>query len=63
MNYMPSAQNALGYAAALAEKTGAELRVAYIDEAPPDQDSQDALRQLCDWVPATIRAHCAVREV
>jgi nucleotide-binding universal stress UspA family protein len=63
VNYRPSAQRALGYAAALAEKTGAELRVAHIVEAPPDRDSQDALRQLCDWVPATIRAHCAVKEV
>ena len=63
VNYMPAAQRALGYAAALAEKTGAELRVAHIDEAPPDRDSQDALRQLCDWVPATVRAHCAVKEV
>ncbi len=63
VNYMPSAQRALGYAAALAEKTGAELRVAHIDEAPPDRDSQDALRRLCDWVPSTIRAHCAVKEV
>jgi nucleotide-binding universal stress UspA family protein len=63
VNYMASAQHALGYAAALAEKTGAELSVAHIDEAPADRDSQDSLRQLCDWVPATVRAHCTVREV
>jgi len=63
VNYMASAQRAMGYAASLAEKTGAELTVAHIDEAPEGGDSQDSLRQLCDWVPAAVRTRCAVREV
>ena len=63
INYMPSAEESLRYAASLAEKTGAELTVAHIDEAPQGGDSRDSLRQLCDWVPAEVRTRCAVREV
>lgn len=63
VNYSPSSQTALEHAAALAGRTGAELTVAHIDEAPLGNSAQDLLRQLCDWIPSTVRAHCAVKEV
>ena len=63
VNYSPSSQTSLEHAAALAAVTGSELTVAHIDEAPLGNNAQDALRQLCDWIPATIRAHCTVKEV
>jgi nucleotide-binding universal stress UspA family protein len=63
VDYRPASQTALGHAAALAARVGAELTVAHIDEAPLGTSAQDSLRQLCDWIPATVRAHCAVKEV
>ena len=63
VNYVPSAQRALGYAAALAEKTGAELSVAHIDEGPAERNSEESLRHLCDWVSAMVQVHCVVREI
>ncbi|MGO8790220.1 MAG: universal stress protein [Terriglobia bacterium] len=63
VDYTPSSQTALELAAALAASARAELRVAHIDEAPLGKSAQDSLRQLCDWIPATVRAHCAVQEV
>jgi len=63
VNYTPSSQTALEHAAALAASARAELTVAHIDEAPHGKSAQDSLRQLCDWIPATVRAHCAVKEV
>ena len=63
VNYTASSQTALAHAAALAASAGAELTVAHIDEAPLGKSAQDSLRQLCDWIPATARAHCAVKEV
>ena len=63
VNYLASAQQALEYAATVADKTGAELTVAHIDETPQDRDSQDSLRQLCDWVSSTVRVRCIVREI
>ena len=63
VNYSPSSQTALDLAAALAAGTGAELIVAHIDETPLGKSAQDSLQQLCDWIPATVRAHCAVKEV
>ena len=63
VNYTPSSQTALEHAAALAASARAELTVAHIDEAPLGKSAQDSLRQLCDWIPATVRAHCAVKEV
>ena len=63
VNYSPSSQTALELAAALAAGTGAELIVAHIDETLLGKSAQDSLQQLCDWIPATVRAHCAVKEV
>jgi nucleotide-binding universal stress UspA family protein len=63
VNYSPSSQTALELAAALAAGTGAELIVAHIDETPLGKSAQDSLQHLCDWIPATVRAHCAVKEV
>ena len=63
VNYSPLSQTALEHAAALAAGTGAELIVAHIDETPLGKSAQDSLQQLCDWIPATVRAHCAVKEV
>jgi len=63
VNYTPSSQTALELAAALAAGTGAELIVAHIDETPLGKNAQDSLQHLCDWIPATVRAHCAVKEV
>ena len=63
VNYSPSSQTALDLAAALAAGTGAELIVAHIDETLLGKSAQDSLQQLCDWIPATVRAHCAVKEV
>ncbi len=63
VNYSPSSQTALEHAAALAAKTGAELIVAHIEENPVGKNEQASLEQLCKWVPANIRAHCAVKEV
>jgi len=63
VNYSPSSQTALDLAAALAAGTGAELIVAHIDETPLGKSVQDSLQHLCDWIPATVRAHCAVKEV
>jgi nucleotide-binding universal stress UspA family protein len=63
VNFTPWSQTALEHAAALAASAGAELTVAHIDEAPLGKSAQDLLHHLCDWIPATVRAHCAVREV
>ncbi|MGA3166899.1 MAG: universal stress protein [Terriglobia bacterium] len=63
VNYSPLAQTTLEHAAALAARTGAELIVAHIEENPGGKDEQGALEQLCNWVPANIRARCAVKEV
>jgi nucleotide-binding universal stress UspA family protein len=63
VNYSPSSKTALEHAAALAAKTGAELIVAHIEENPVCKDEQASLEQLCNWVPANIRARCAVKEV
>jgi nucleotide-binding universal stress UspA family protein len=63
VNYSPSSQTALELAAALAAGTGAELIVAHIDETPLGKSAQDSLQHLCDWIPASVRAHCAVKEV
>ena len=53
----------LAHAAALAAKVGAQLTVAHIDEAPPGNGGLDSLRRLYDWIPASVRAQCAVKEV
>ncbi|MFZ0963246.1 MAG: universal stress protein [Terriglobia bacterium] len=63
VNYTPSSQAALEHAAALAASAKAELTVAHIDEAPLGNSAQDALRRLCEWIPAAVRAHCTVKEV
>jgi len=63
VNYSPSSQTALEHAAALAAKTGAELIIAHIEENPGGNNEQASLQHLCKWVPANIRAHCAVKEV
>jgi len=63
VDYTPSSQKALEHAATLTASTGAELTVAHIDEAPLDKNAQDSLRELCDWIPPAVRAHCAVEEV
>jgi len=63
VNYNPSSRIALEHAAALASSAGAELIVTHIDEAPLGKSAQDSLQRLCEWIPATVRAHCAVKEV
>ena len=63
VNYSPSSQTALEHAAALAAKTGAELIIAHIEENHWCNNEQASLQHLCKWVPANIRAHCAVKEV
>ena len=63
VNFTSSSQTTLAHAAALAAKVGAQLTVAHIVEAPPDNGGQDLLRRLCDWIPASVRAQCAVKEV
>jgi nucleotide-binding universal stress UspA family protein len=63
VNYTPSSQTALEHAAALAANARAELTVAHIEEDTPGERAQDSLRQLCYWIPATVRAHCAVKQV
>ena len=63
VNYSPLSQTALEHAAALAAKTGAELIIAHIEENPGGNNEQASLQHLCKWVPANVRAHCAVKEV
>lgn len=63
VNYGDLAQAALEHAVALAEKTGAELVVAHVQEHTAGSEGTDPLQQLCDWVPAEVRARCAVKEV
>jgi nucleotide-binding universal stress UspA family protein len=63
VNYSPSSQTALELAGALAAGAGAGLIVAHIDEMPLGKSAQDSLQHLCDWIPASVRAHCAVKEV
>jgi universal stress protein A len=63
VNYSPSSQTALEHAAALEASTGGELIVAHINEAPRGKSAQDSLERLCEWIPATVRAHCAIKEV
>ena len=63
VKYDPTSQAALEHAAALAAKTGAELIVAHIEEALHGNGAPDALQYLCEWIPDTVRAHCAVKEV
>jgi nucleotide-binding universal stress UspA family protein len=63
VDYRPLARTAPEHAAAVAARTKAELVVAHIEENPRGKSEQDSLQQLCDWVPASIRAHCTVKEV
>jgi len=63
VNYSLSSQAALEHADALAAGMGAELIVAHIDEDPRGTNAQDSLKRLCDWIPASVRAHCTVKEV
>ena len=63
INYSDLAQAAFEHAVALAEKTGAELVVARVQENGAESEGKDPLRQLCDWVPAEVRSRCAVKEV
>jgi len=63
VDFAPSSQTTLEHAAALAAGTQAELTVAHIDEAPLGNNAQDGLQRLCDWIPASVRARCSVREV
>jgi nucleotide-binding universal stress UspA family protein len=66
VNYLDLARTALQHAAALAEKTGAELVVAHVQEnllPRAESEGKDPLQELYDWVPAEVRSRCAVKEV
>ena len=63
VHYTDLAQAAFEHAVALAEKTKAELMVAHIQEHGAEGETAEPLQQLCAWVPAEIRAMCAVKDV
>lgn len=63
VDYGPSSKTALEYAVSLATAMGAELIVAHIDEMPQRKSAQDSLKRLCEWVPASLRSRCAIKEV
>jgi nucleotide-binding universal stress UspA family protein len=57
VNHTPVALEALGYAADLAGRGGAELVLLHIDEGAGAPDPE----QLCALVPPSLRARCALR--
>lgn len=63
VNYSASSKTALEHAVSVAAAMGAELIVAHIDEMPQGKSAQDSLRRLCEWVPASLRSRCAIKEV
>lgn len=64
VNYSPLAKTALEHAAAVAEMTGAELRVTHVlEDASQTPDAEKARQILCDWVPAPLRDRCTLHEV
>lgn len=63
VNYSDLARAAFEHAVALAEKTGATLLLAHVQENAAESEATDPLRELCDWVPAEVRSRCEVKEV
>jgi nucleotide-binding universal stress UspA family protein len=65
VNYGDLARAAFEHAAALAEKTGAELIATHVIEHAPEEELplERARQTLCDWVPPEVRGRCSVREV
>ncbi|MBP6004857.1 MAG: efflux RND transporter permease subunit [Pyrinomonadaceae bacterium] len=57
----PESEKALGYAAELAGRYGAELTVLRV--LNKSEKSGKHLDELCDWVPAETREHCQLTEV
>lgn len=61
VDYSDLARAALEHAVVLAQRLDAELIVGHVLEAsgPLDQANQ----ALCDWVPASVRRQCSIKEV
>ena len=63
VNYTEVAQKALGYAAALAERFSAELRVLTVIESPGEDTEESERKGLCAWIPGGIRPRCQIQEM
>lgn len=63
VNYTEVAQKALGYAATLAERFSAELRVLTVIESPGEGLEEGEKEKLCAWIPGGIRPRCQMQEM
>ncbi len=64
VNYSELSRKALGHAAAMAERFGAELTVIHAIESPSDLHSDAGeMDRLCAWVPRDIWPTCNFKEV
>jgi nucleotide-binding universal stress UspA family protein len=59
----PTAQEHFQYSVDLAERAGAEVVAVHILERPDEGSSQEALKNLCEWISPEARANCTVREI
>jgi len=64
VNFTEMSLNALRHACSLAEWFKASLLVLHVAESPVDSaHEQQQLEQLCQWIPASLRTRCALKEV
>jgi nucleotide-binding universal stress UspA family protein len=63
VNYSEVAQKALAYAATLAERFSAELRVLTVIESPGEDSEEGERERLCAWIPGGIRPRCQIQEM
>jgi len=64
VNFDDLARAALEHAAAVAERTCAEVQVIHVREQSPELlgDSGKASHELCEWVAPELRQRCSMRE-
>jgi universal stress protein E len=63
VNYTEVAQKALGYAATLAERFSAELKVLTVIESAGERSEEGERDRLCAWIPGGIRPRCQIQEM
>ncbi len=65
VSFTEADRSTIEHAAALAEKTGAELVPIHVLEtgAAVDSAAEQAKTKLCEWIPPAVRDRCTLREV
>ncbi len=62
VDFSAISRQTLQYSVDLAEPANAEVLAIHVAERLSDENPEQTLRVLCDWVPAQTRARCSVRE-